>query len=290
MNEPLEKIKSLDDGSYEVLSSKGDDYYTVTIDANNEYHCECKANIMKGIKCRHIQMVLDSVKTEANPDEPSETPEDETEEQSDQEEIELAEVTIPEKYIHYMKHKIKDTGKYRVTPFILFDGLMYLARRKGFKKLFAEMVQAPNTNNDNRAICSAYLLTKDGQEFRDIGDADITNVKNKLIQPHILRMAATRAKARVLRTWIEVDMVCVEELSSDKEELLIEGKIDLKQQNTLWELYKKFDFPNKEKISIKTWTVNLSIGDGDFVIAKINELESFDYSDFVTIKDEVSNR
>ena len=61
------------------------------------------------------------------------------------------------------------------------------------------------------AICRAVVESKDGEEFTEIGDANPKNV-NKQIAEHVLRMAATRAKARALRDFTNIGMTCLEEL------------------------------------------------------------------------------
>ncbi|MBC7078504.1 MAG: hypothetical protein H5T92_09410, partial [Synergistales bacterium] len=98
--------------------------------------------------------------------------------------------------------------------FILYGGLLELAKEKGIKRLEAEVVQIPSEANGNYAVCAALLEGADGSIYREVGDASPSNV-NPSIAPHILRMAATRAKARALRDFTGVDMVALEELGGD---------------------------------------------------------------------------
>lgn len=98
--------------------------------------------------------------------------------------------------------------------FILYGGLLELAKEKGIKRLEAEVVQIPSEANGNYAVCAALLEGADGSIYREVGDASPSNV-NPTIAPHILRMAATRAKARALRDFTGVDMVALEELGGD---------------------------------------------------------------------------
>lgn len=95
--------------------------------------------------------------------------------------------------------------------FILYGGLLELARQKGIKRLEVEIIQVPSEENGNYAVCTAVLEGENGEVYREVGDASPENV-NKNIAPHLLRMAATRAKARALRDFTGVDMVALEEL------------------------------------------------------------------------------
>ena len=95
--------------------------------------------------------------------------------------------------------------------FIVYGGLLELAREKGLKRLEVEIVQIPSPENGNYAVCSATLEGEEGSIYREVGDASPDNV-NRNIAPHILRMAATRAKARALRDFTGVDMVSFEEM------------------------------------------------------------------------------
>jgi hypothetical protein len=80
----------------------------------------------------------------------------------------------------------------------------------GLKKLEVNPVQYPKKENSYEAICMAIAQTKDGI-FSDIGDANPSNC-HEMVSKHILRMASTRAKARVLRDMTNVGMTCLEEL------------------------------------------------------------------------------
>lgn len=48
------------------------------------------------------------------------------------------------------------------------------------------------------AVCPAAAVSKTGEEFTDIGDANPKNC-NRTMAPHPVRMAGTRAKARAFR-------------------------------------------------------------------------------------------
>ena len=61
------------------------------------------------------------------------------------------------------------------------------------------------------AICRAVAISKTGESFSDVGDANPTNCNSKIAK-HLLRMASTRAKARALRDLTNIGMTCLEEL------------------------------------------------------------------------------
>ena len=95
--------------------------------------------------------------------------------------------------------------------FVLYSGLLDLAHQKGLKGIIVEAVQFPTKANGMEGICKAVVESKDGEEYIEIGDANPKNVR-PLIAAHVLRMAATRAKARALRDYTNIGMTCLEEL------------------------------------------------------------------------------
>ena len=97
--------------------------------------------------------------------------------------------------------------------FILYGGLLELAHQKGLKSL-EEIVQIPSQDNNMYAVCKATARAEDGMVYSEVGDACPTNVNVNII-PHILRMAATRAKARALRDFTGIDMVSVDEMCEE---------------------------------------------------------------------------
>jgi hypothetical protein len=97
------------------------------------------------------------------------------------------------------------------NEFVKYAGLLDLAHQKKLKRLSVEAVQYPTKENGLEAICKASAETKDGEVFTELGDASPRNV-NKEVAEHVLRIAATRAKARVLRDMTNIGMTCLEEL------------------------------------------------------------------------------
>jgi len=97
--------------------------------------------------------------------------------------------------------------------FILYGGVLQLAKQRGLKRITTRIVQVPCAENNHLAVCEAEVETEDGV-FSDVGDASPSSV-SRTIQPHILRMAATRAKARAMRDAVGIEMVALEELGGD---------------------------------------------------------------------------
>lgn len=95
--------------------------------------------------------------------------------------------------------------------FVLYAGLLDLAHQIGLQSIRVETVQYPTKDNGLEAICIAHVESKDGEDFVEIADANPNNVA-PLVKQHVLRMAATRAKARALRDMTNIGMTCLEEL------------------------------------------------------------------------------
>ena len=94
--------------------------------------------------------------------------------------------------------------------YVLYGGLLELARQRGLKRITTNVIQIPSKENGMYAVVEAEIETQEGV-FKEVGDASPESV-NRTIQPHLLRMAATRAKSRALRDSIGIDMVAWEEL------------------------------------------------------------------------------
>jgi hypothetical protein len=103
--------------------------------------------------------------------------------------------------------------------FVLYAGLLDLAHERGLRDLRVELVQSPSAENSYVAIAKAIVTVKHGDTFaifEEIGDASASNT-SKAIAPHIIRMAATRAKARALRDALNIGVTALEELKGDGE-------------------------------------------------------------------------
>lgn len=97
-------------------------------------------------------------------------------------------------------------GKQHAT----YAGVLKEAHIKGLKSIDTELLQAPLEENRFMAIVKATVVTERGS-FSGIGDATPKNV-NKMIAPHIVRMAETRAKGRALRDALNIGKALAEEM------------------------------------------------------------------------------
>jgi hypothetical protein len=95
--------------------------------------------------------------------------------------------------------------------FVLYAGLLDLSTQVGMSSMEVEIVQIPTKENGMMAICKAYVESKRGETFSDVGDASPENCNYKVAK-HLLRMSSTRAKARCLRSLTNVGITCLEEL------------------------------------------------------------------------------
>lgn len=95
--------------------------------------------------------------------------------------------------------------------FVTYEGLLDLAHQRNLISMEVEIIQIPAKENNMTAICQA-IATTEKEKFQDIGDASPQSVNSALV-PHLIRMASTRAKARVLRDLTNVGMTAIEELS-----------------------------------------------------------------------------
>lgn len=95
--------------------------------------------------------------------------------------------------------------------FVTYEGLLDLAHQRNLVSMEVEIIQIPTKENNMTAICQA-IATTEKERFQDIGDASPQSVNSALV-PHLIRMASTRAKARVLRDLTNVGMTAIEELS-----------------------------------------------------------------------------
>lgn len=100
--------------------------------------------------------------------------------------------------------------KLQGRDYVLFEGLLDLAHREGLKKVETTLLQLPAADNGMTAIVRANVEIEKGV-FTGIGDASPDSV-NRNMQPHIIRLAETRALARALRFAVNIGMTTLEEL------------------------------------------------------------------------------
>lgn len=113
------------------------------------------------------------------------------------------------------KIKIKDKqgNVIREKEVATYAGLLSRAHAEGLCEISTSIVQIPIDENGFVCIAKAVVKTKKGV-FSGIGDASPRNV-TKMIVPHLIRMAETRAKARALRDAVNIGLVALEELGDD---------------------------------------------------------------------------
>jgi len=102
------------------------------------------------------------------------------------------------------QHVVLIQGK----PFVKFAGLLQMGHERWLVSLTADWTY----NDGELSLAHAVATFQDGRRFEEGGDATPTNT-NRKVAPHFRRVALTRAKARVLRDALGVDLVAVEELS-----------------------------------------------------------------------------
>jgi hypothetical protein len=115
-------------------------------------------------------------------------------------------IVVPEQFILLIEGK----------SVVLYAGLLHVAQEEGIKELSVSIQQIPSIENGQTAIASAKAVTSDGSVFIDVGDASPESVGDDKFVPHLLRVASTRAKARVLRDAYGITMTSVEELVTDR--------------------------------------------------------------------------
>jgi hypothetical protein len=98
--------------------------------------------------------------------------------------------------------------------FVLYAGLLEEAHSRGLRSIETELMQVPAAENGDVAIVRAVVRMEEGK-FSGIGDAGPQNV-GRMIAPHLIRMAETRAKARALRDAINVGVTAFEELGGEE--------------------------------------------------------------------------
>lgn len=183
------QVFKVNDNKYFVESSKKQISYKVLLQ-NGQFTCTCgdfANNSQKDekFKCKHILAIENgngNIKSIAN-----------------------KKPKLDERWITRIRHK----------EFVLYSGLLDVAHQIGLKSINVELIQFPTKDNGYEAICRAITHSKDGQMFVDFGDANPKNT-NSLVANHILRVAATRAKARTLRDMTNIGMTCMEELGGDE--------------------------------------------------------------------------
>ena len=192
-NEKADHLRVLqaDDGQYFVESGEGKILYNVTVSDNGDT-CTCgdfAKNIKRDpdFKCKHILAVWNAVPKR-----------------------EVDGAVFLQKQVPKLDERwiTKIEGK----EFVKYPGLLDLAHQHGLSSIEVDIVQMPTKDNGNFAVCRATVMSKIGETYTDIGDANPGNCSSKVAK-HLLRMASTRSIARALRSYTNVGMTALEELA-----------------------------------------------------------------------------
>lgn len=109
-------------------------------------------------------------------------------------------------------------GKQHLTwPGLLDLGHHYVGqdgKPNPIRSIETSIIQFPSDANNNTCICQATVVMTDGSIFTEVGDANPQNV-GKMVAPHLIRMAATRAKGRALRDAVNVGEAIEEEMGGN---------------------------------------------------------------------------
>jgi hypothetical protein len=185
------RVVQVDDSMFYVESSEGKICYRVSFEDEKQV-CTC-GDYTRGIKsdstfrCKHIVSVYNSIPNG---------------EIQHGQLLERAKPKLNERFIIKIENK----------DFVQYAGLLDLGHQKGISQIEVDPIQLPTQDNGNFAICKATVISKTGDSFTDIGDANPQNCNSK-VSRHLLRMASTRAIARALRSFTNIGMTCLEELS-----------------------------------------------------------------------------
>jgi hypothetical protein len=185
------RVLQTDSGQFFVESGEGKILYSVTVSDDGDA-CTCgdfAKNIKRDpdFKCKHILAVFNAVPKR---------------------EVEGA--IFLEKHVPRLDERwiTKIEGK----EFVKYPGLLDLAHQHGLSSIEVDIVQMPTNDNGNFAVCRATVMSKIGETYTDIGDANPNNCSSK-VSKHLLRMASTRSIARALRAYTNVGMTALEELA-----------------------------------------------------------------------------
>ena len=194
------RVLQTDDGQFFCESGEGKILYNVTITDDGDF-CTC-GDYAKNIKrdpdfrCKHILAVFNAVP------------------KHDVEGAVFLEKQVPKLDERWIT---KIEGK----EFVKYPGLLDLAHQHGLSSIEVDIVQMPTKENGNFAVCRATVMSKIGETFIDVGDANPGNCSSK-VSKHLLRLASTRAIARALRSFTNIGMTAIEELA-DFNDVTTEG-------------------------------------------------------------------
>ena len=118
-------------------------------------------------------------------------------------------------------------------PYITHVGLVWLANHRG-KPWNGTIVSHEikwNQSGHPHAAVVVFKVWDDEQEHTDIGDACAINV-GKMIAPHLIRMASTRAQNRALRAFVRYAGCTADELEIGESYNSSEASVEAPAQNS----------------------------------------------------------
>jgi hypothetical protein len=184
------RVIQVDEDTYYVESSEGKICYRVMFEGDS-ITCTC-GDFSRGIKadtnfrCKHIISVFNSIPNG---------------EIQHGQMLERSKPKLDERWLTTIEGR----------EFVKYPGLLDLGHQKGISQIEVEVVQLPTPDNGHFAVCKANVVSKTGESFIDIGDANPTNCSSK-VSKHLLRMASTRAIARALRSFCNIGITALEEI------------------------------------------------------------------------------
>jgi len=192
-NQRAQKLRviQVDDDAFYVESSEGKICYKVALD-DGTASCTCgdfarNSKTDPTFTCKHIVAVLECI------------PKGDV---------------VEAQYLKKQRPKLDERFIMEIegSEFVKYPGLLDLGHQKGILKIEVDPIQLPTKENGNFAICKALVVSKTGETFIDVGDANPGNC-NARVAKHLLRMSSTRAIARALRSFTNIGMTCLEELA-----------------------------------------------------------------------------
>jgi len=184
------RVLQTEDGQFFVESEKGKILYSV-IFTDEQMSCTCgdfakNSKRDPNTKCKHILAVMNCIPNG---------------------QVETA------CFLKKQKPKLDERWIIEIdkNQFVKYAGLLDYAHQIGISSIEVEPLQLPTKENGNFAICKATAVSKLGESFTDIGDANPINCNAKVAK-HLLRLASTRAIARALRSFTNVGLTALEEL------------------------------------------------------------------------------
>jgi len=183
------RVVQVDGETFYVESSEGKICYRVSFEGDKQV-CTC-GDYTRGIKtdqsfrCKHIISVYNSVPNG---------------EVHNGKVLERVKPKLDERWITTIEGR----------EFVKYPGLLDLGHQKGISQIEVEVVQLPTAGNGHFAVCKASIVSRTGESYVDIGDANPANCNSK-VSKHLLRMASTRAIARALRSFTNIGLTSIEE-------------------------------------------------------------------------------